>query len=282
VNSRVIRALALKDMKAVSSNLQVWLPMLVLPLILGVILPGGVTWALVRFGEPAAGTAAADQVREFYRMLERVPPSALKSSLEALPSIRHQMVYLAANYLFAPFFLLIGLMAASVISADSFAGEKERGTLESLLFTPADLLSLFLGKMLAGLLPAVGLSLFTFVLYGGVVNALAWPLFGRLIFPHLNWLPLMLLVIPGISLLAILFNVFISARVATFQAAYQLGGLVVLPAVALIFGQVSGLLLLETTTLLLVGLLLLAVDTLLLRLLLRNLKRTRLFESQVR
>ncbi len=76
------------------------------------------------------------------------------------------------------------------------------------------------------------------------------------------YLPLMLLVIPMISLLAILLNVLISARVATFQAAYQMGGLVVLPVVGLIIGQAMGALL-DAVVMLIAGVALAAVNTLL-------------------
>ncbi|MGE5590667.1 MAG: hypothetical protein ACM3ZA_08655 [Bacillota bacterium] len=142
-------------------------------------------------------------------------------------------------------------------------------------------MSLLTGKVLAALLPSVGLSLATFVLYGLAVNMAGWPMFGRMFFPQANWLPLMVLVIPALSLLAIVLNVFISARVSTFQAAYQMGGLVVLPVVALLFGQVTGALLLDTTVMVVLGLVLAAAALTLLRAIVGRLDRSRLFESQV-
>lgn len=277
MNRQAVWAIARKDLRSISANLQVWLPMLLVPLLLGLVLPVAVMWAIMRFG-----VGSSDQIKPVMQMLDNLPASALRSSLEAMPTMEHRLVYLAANFLFAPLFLLIGLMASSVVSADSFAGEKERGTLESLLFTPADLLSLLVGKALAALLPAVALSLGTFLLFGTAVNLMGWPLFGSIFFPRLNWLPLMLLVIPMISLLSILLNLFISARVATFQAAYQMGGLIVLPVVAMLFGQVSGLLLLDTPLLTLLGGALTVVNAVFLRLVLLGLTRSRLFESQIR
>src|SRR5690606_32826677 len=108
-------------------------------------------------------------------------------------------------------------------------------TLESLLFSPVGIRTLFLVKAAAAFLPAVGLTLITLALSTVVANVIGWPTFGRWFYPNANWIPLMLLVIPSLSFAAILVNVFISAKVATFQAAYQLGGLVVLPIVALIY-----------------------------------------------
>lgn len=277
MNSRSMWALAMKDMRSVGANLQVWLPMLLVPLLLGVILPGGVVFAMARVGPDQINGA-----QEIISLIEKLPAGAVKSRLDGLPGTIHQSIYLVTNYLFASFFLLIPLMTASVIAADSFAGEKERGTLESLLFTPVDILSLFGGKVLAAFVPAVSISLLTFLLNGLVVNLVGWPLFGYAFFPHVNWLPLMLLVIPMISLSAILLNVFISARVSSFQAAYQMGGMVVLPVMVLVFGQISGAMLLEAGLLTGIGLSLGLLNGLGLWAVVRRLDRPRLFESQIR
>ena len=45
-------------------------------------------------------------------------------------------------------------MISSVVAASSFVGEKERKTLESLLYTPIDIASLFWGKLLSAFIPA--------------------------------------------------------------------------------------------------------------------------------
>lgn len=278
MNSRAMWAIARKDMRAIFANIQIWLPMAIVPLVLGFALPVGTMWSLLHFGVEGSG----DSLQSVLQLLSNLPSPTLQAQLQKMASLDQQVAYLMANYLFAPLFLLIGLMASSVISADSFAGEKERGTLESLLFSPTDLLSLFLGKVLAAFLPALGLSLGTFLLYGITVNAMGWKLFGGLFFPHLNWLPLMLLVIPMISLLTVLVNVFISAKVSTFQAAYQMGGLLVLPVIGLLLGQVTGFLLLDTGVLTALGGALLLINGVLLWQVLRGLHRSRLFESQIR
>lgn len=277
MNRRVVWAIARKDISAVRDNIQVWLPMIIVPLVIGVVLPGILVGALTYGGVQASGN-----LENLLSWLEELPPSPLSEALEALPLLEQQLAYLAANYLLAPLFLLIPLMTASVISADSFAGEKERGTLESLLFSPVDLPSLFLGKVTAALLPATGISLLTLALAALTVNAVAWPLFGAPFFPGRNWLPLMLLVMPAVSLLAVLINVFISARVRTFQAAFQLGGLIVLPVIGVTVAQAGGVLLLNQRTATLLGVAVLLMDVLLLRRFRAFLDRPRLFEGQVR
>lgn len=280
MNKTAAWVIAVKDMRAITSNIQVWLPMAILPAILGVLLPAGLVWALSRFSVDAV--RGMGNLGQFTEAMDKLPAGAIKDALGALPTVNHQVAYLAVNYLMAPLFLLVPVMAASVVAANSLVGEKERGTLESLLFAPVDLTSLFVGKVLSALVPAVLLSLVTFLLYGLAVNLLGWPLFGRLFFPTLNWAPLMLVVMPMASLACILANVFISARVADFQAAYQLSGMVVLPVLLLLFGQFSGAMMLDAWVLLALGLLLAALNAALLRGLVRRFSRNGLFESQVR
>lgn len=263
-------------MGAIFANLQVWLPMLIVPFVLGIAVPGGITWGILRFGE------ANNELQDILRLLEQLPAGSLLDSVSRFDGLRQQAVFFMANYMLAPFFLLIPVLAASTISADSFAGEKERGTLESLLFSPITVDVLFTGKVLASFLPAIGLAWGTFLLTIVTVNAVAWPWMNQVFFPTLNWLPLMLLVIPLLSLATIFLTVFVSARVRTFQAAYQLGGIVSLPVIGLVVGQLTGVLFLSTTVIILIAIGLAVLNTVLLILLRGFLDRPSLFESQVR
>lgn len=278
MNRRAVVAIARKDVRAITANLQVWLPILIVPLLLGIGLPLGLVLAF-RFGVDKLSPGDAATMLQW---AEKLPAGELGAVLTSLTGLDQKLIYLTANYMLAPFFLMIPLMAASVISADSFAGEKERGTLEALLFAPVDVLSLFAGKVLAAFGPAMALSLGTFGLCALALNVAAWPLFHRIFFPQLNWLPLMLLVSPAVALMAVLINVFVSARVATFQAAYQMGGMVVLPVLLLVVGQATGVLVMSGLVVTLVGLVVAAVDLVLLWQVLRHLNRNQLFESQVR
>lgn len=272
---RAVLAIVRKDVRAIFANLQVWLPMLIVPVVLGILVPGGITWGILRFGE------GNSEMQDIIRLLDQLPAGNLLDSIARFDGIRQQAVFFMANYLLAPFFLLIPVMAASTISADSFAGEKERGTLESLLFSPISVDVLFIGKVLASFLPAIGLAWGTFLLTVITVNAIAWPWMGQVFFPTLNWLPLMLLVIPLLSLATIFLTVFVSARVRTFQAAYQLGGIVSLPVIGLVVGQLTGVLFLSMTVIILIAAALLMLNVILLFMLRGFLDRPALFESQV-
>lgn len=264
-------AIAYKDMRAVGANIQVWLPMLLLPVIFGAFIPVLFIWLLRTQGVEAIGIDG---------VLGEL--GNVSKGVFGLETNEQQVAYFVMNYMFAPLFLLIPLMTSSVISADSFAGEKERGTLESLLFSPVTLQTLLIGKTLAAVIPAICLTLVTLLLSTIAANTVGWPLFHRMFFPNINWIPLILLVIPAVSFLAVLVNVLISAKVATFQAAYQLGGMVVLPILALVLGQMSGVLLLDFRVIFIIGTALCIIDVMLFVFVRRGLDRAQMFESQIK
>ncbi len=280
MNKRAVRAIARKDIISIASNIQVWLPMLIIPLIFSVVYPIGLAFVI-----RATGNEISGDFGEILDKLEKLPllsSGSLRRTLDSLVTDQQRAAYLMFNYLMSPFFLMIPLMAASTISVDSFVGEKERGTLEGLLLSPVDMRSVFIAKVLASLLPAVTVSLLSFVLLAVCTNAFAWPIFGRLFVPNISWAPLILLVMPAVSLLAVLINVFVSVRVSTFQAGYQMTGFLVLPVVALMIMQFAGLMLLDVKMLLAIGVAIIIVDYALLKIILGRLDRAQIFESQVR
>ncbi|MGI6098022.1 MAG: ABC transporter permease [Dethiobacteria bacterium] len=277
MNRDAIQAVALKDMQSISSNIQIWLPLIIVPLIFSIVLPGGLIlglrfWNLDSFGNMGV----------IVDLLEKLPPGGLRDSILQWDLFEKQVVYFMVNYLFAPLFIIIPLMISSIIAANSFVGEKERRTLESLLFAPVDIKSLFMGKVISAFVPAMVVTFFCALLYGLVVNSTAYPLFKTIIFPRLNWIVMIVWVIPASSLFAIFLNVVISAKVKGFQEAYQLGAMIVLPVLALFFSQLTGVLFLETSLLLWIGAAFFLIDYFMLKVISRAFDRNKLFESQVK
>jgi ABC-type Na+ efflux pump permease subunit len=109
--------------------------------------------------------------------------------------------YVMLLYFFAPFFLIIPLMASSVISSDSFAGEKERKTIESLLETPLTDGELFLGKVLVAFVPSMLITIASFAIYTAVVDFYALQFLGFLILPNVTWILLIFGLAPAIALM---------------------------------------------------------------------------------
>lgn len=270
MNGRNIRAIARKDLKEVFANRSVWAPVILLPLILVVGLP--VLLLLMPQKMPADRmNIPADLIP---RLLSQLP-AGLADLITPLPPAQ-QISLLMVSTLFAPMLLTIPIMIASLIGANSFAGEKERKTLEALLYTPATDSELLLGKMLAAVLPAVILSWVSFICYAVVVNVASWPIVGRVWFPTATWWPLMLWVTPAVALLGLGINVLISSKVNTFMEANQLSGISVLLVVGLVVSQVSGMLFLGVGLTMLLGTLIWAVDAVIVAVAIKTFSRSSL------
>jgi ABC-type Na+ efflux pump permease subunit len=186
------------------------------------------------------------------------------------------LIVLVLVYFLAPMYLILPLMVASVIAADSFAGEKERKTLEALLYTPTTDRELLLAKLLSAWLPALAIAWMGFLLYAIVANLAAWPAMGRVFFPNAMWIILALWVAPAVGGLGLGVTVLISARAQGFQEAYQMGAIVVLPILLLVIGQATGVMYFNSGLVLLLGLVLWAVDGVLLWSGGRSFRRSRL------
>lgn len=253
MNWRSVRAIATKDLLEVRKNrLAIW-SIFGLSCFLSVGMP--LLIGLLPFD---AGLAGGD-LGPFEALTSLLPPA-----LQDLP-MGARMVVLMLGYFLAPLFLIIPLMVAAIIGAESFVGEKERHTLEGLLYTPASDLELYAGKVLAGAVPAILAAYLNFAAYAVVVNLVSAPLVGGFWFPTITSLALAVWVGPAVALLGVAASVLVSTRVETFLEANQLTGLLSLVIVALMVGQGSGLLLLSLPVLLLVGLVLYAADIVLIR-----------------
>jgi ABC-2 type transport system permease protein len=236
MNWNTIFTIAQKDLREVRQNKMAWQPALIVPIIFVVALP-----LLMIVGPqllPESDQEFANTTGDLATMVTNLPPE-LHAQIEGLQGMQVWIV-LFTGFLFAPMFLIIPIMTASVVGAESFVGERERKTLEALLYTPATEKELFLGKVLASVVPAIGLTLLSFVVYTFVVNIAAYPVMGRIWFPLPTWYPLIFWVAPAVATMGMAASVLISSRVTTFMEAYQTSGLLVLPLIILLVGQLTG------------------------------------------
>lgn len=246
MNTRAITAIIRKDLQVAMQNKGVVLPVIVVPLVMFVFIP----WLLGLV--PQMAPAGSSDVAEMEEMLKIMPPG-LKQELAGY-TLEQSIIVFFLVYMLAPMFLILPLMVSSVLAADSFAGEKERKTLEALLYTPVSDAELFTAKMLGPWIAALVVALGGFVLYAVNANAAGWASIGKIFFPNLMWIVLMLWVVPAVSWLGMIIMVFVSARAQGFQDAYQMGGMVVLPVLLLVFGQISGVMYFSVGAVLLLGL----------------------------
>jgi ABC-2 type transport system permease protein len=236
MNWNIILTIAKKDLREVRQNKMAWQPALLVPIVFVVIIP-----MLLIVGPqllPIPQDELTEGIDDLNTMLTNMPLE-LHTQLDGLEGVQLWIV-LFAGFMFAPMFLIIPIMTASVVGAESFVGERERKTLEALLYTPATEQELFLGKVLASVVPSLALTLLSFIVYTIVVNVTAFPVMGRIWFPLPTWYPLIFWVAPAVATMGMAASVLISSRVTTFMEAYQASGLLVLPLIILMVGQIAG------------------------------------------
>ncbi len=246
-----LKAIVRKDLLEVSKNKSALIPSLIVPLLFIVVLPIGLT-----IGARYMGSAMLDDP-DIALFVKNLPP-VMSRPLQGATAVQ-QILLLFFSYFMAPMFMIFPIMFSTIIAAESFAGERERKTLEALLYTPTTDQELFTGKLLAGFLAAIALTWGMFAVYTVVLNALGWQDYGRLWFPSTAWLVLIFWVAPAFSLVAIAATVFISARSKSFMEAYQNSGVLVMLAVALLSGQLTGVLYLTAGVSFLIGLVMMLI-----------------------
>lgn len=242
MNWRGIGAVVRRDLTVAAGSRAVVLPALIVPVLLLVVLPLGAGLL-----PTVVDMASAGDLEALFDLL----PAQVLAGLPQDPEL--QAAYVLVVHLLAPMILLVPVMFASVIAADGIAGEKERGTLEGLLLTPLTDAELATAKLLAAWLPAVALGVGGAVLYALVGNLTVGVQLGRLVLPTTEFALMTLWVGPAFAATALGAVSLVSVRVSTTQEAFQLGGVVVIPVVAMLVSQASGAMLLSAWVLVVVG-----------------------------
>lgn len=222
-------AIAIKDLNEVFSSAEIYGPMLGVPLIFSIILPV-LTFYVTQH---SAGSVIAKLIS--------VPASA--AGIPVAQGLIF-MTFFSVSVL-GPIFLTMPILTASVIAADSFAGEKERKTSEALLASPITRSELLMGKIIASFVPTVLLTVAVFAIYGYVTNRLAYQMFQQTILPTTPWL-LMLLTAPFLALATIGIVVFVSSHVKGIKESQQISTLLVLPILVMPFISILGISALNT------------------------------------
>ncbi|MDR7076541.1 ABC-type Na+ efflux pump permease subunit [Neobacillus niacini] len=279
MNKNTILTIARKDMKATFSSKKVWVPMIIVALIICIVVPTCIAYFGIHFD--IVGTSSKDIEKPINAFIKGFPSVDMRNTLAALPSLSYKFVYFFLTFMMIPFFLMVAIINSMVTSSNSFVGEKERNTLETLLFAPISITDLFLGKVLASLIPTLGISFAAFIVSFIIVNVITYPYFEVILYFNSTWMILMFWVIPLLVMFNIILNVLISAKVKTFQEAQQFGGLLVLPIVGIIISQASGLFFLSPFILFLIGAGLLIANLFLIKLVTKFNNRNTLFQSQI-
>ena len=250
MNQRAMQAIIRRDLKVVLQSKAVLIPLIIVPLVILVILPGvgGVVLANTDSDSPAI-TDFRNEAAAFFDNL----PDTINTRLERYDNEVQRITYLIFNLFFPPMYLLLPTMVANIIAADSFAGEKERKTLEALVYSPTTDRELYLAKLLGPWAAGIAIGWLGYIAFALIITLTTLPFMHEVFVLDATWLLLILWVTPAASGIGLGAMVLVSSRVSTFQEAYQLGGMVVLPILLLLFGQLGGVVYLSPLVVLLVG-----------------------------
>ena len=223
--------IARTDLRQLAQSPDFWAPMVVLALLFFVIVPAILLILLVRL--PEEGVAASVS-----GALDLLPQQAEARVMGDNPIDRTS--YALAVYLLAPIAVIVPMTISTAIGANCLVGEREKGTGEWLAQTPATEREIYLGKLVASLLPGYLTTLVGFGLYSLLVNIVVGPRVGGWFFPTRDWWILMLFVVPPFLALTLSVVLRLSGRVRSAAAAQQASGLVTLPLIMLSYAQSSG------------------------------------------
>jgi ABC-2 type transport system permease protein len=143
---------------------------------------------------------------------------------------------------FLVFFLLMPAYIPLSIATFSIIGEKQARSLEPVLASPIRTQELLAGKAVAALVPGVLAGWVTYAIFVVLASLTYGPaLFGVVTDP--SWLAGVFLLGPAVGLSSVVAGVIVSARVNDPRVAQQIGGVVIVPVIALVLLQATGTLL---------------------------------------
>ena len=253
-----VSAIMKKDIRQVLSSKQTLVPMIVVPLVFSIFIPLSMIIPSLGSFTNVGQTAQNGDISMYLSLI--AGNGDILNQMNAIPTDDLKMIYLFLNYLFMPMFMLVPVMASSIISAYCIVGEKEKKTLETLLYAPVPMQQMFWAKVLAAFIPAICITAISVTIYGCIVNFGCYSMFGWYIFPTSNWYIFLFVLTPAFSLLATILMVFVSAKAKTFQSAQQWSIIVIMPVLALMMVQTMGAMFISSAVFAVIGGCVLAVD----------------------
>ena len=143
---------------------------------------------------------------------------------------------------FLAFFLLMPAYIPLSIATFSIIGEKQARTLEPVLATPIRTVELLTAKSIAALVPGILAGWATYVVFVLLASIVYGPkLFG--VVTNSSWLAGVFVLGPAVGLSSVVAGVIVSARVNDPRVAQQIGGIIIVPIIAVTLLQATGTLL---------------------------------------
>jgi ABC-2 type transport system permease protein len=262
MSRRHIRNILLKEWVLLFTDLNSALTITLLPFL---VVGQGILyiWLVFKFASEAMLTTPVFQ-------------TALQKLTEAMPGVtqlpgKEQILVLLLNQ-FNFFLLLIPTIVAISVATFSIVDEKLSGSLEALLATPIKTWELLLGKVLAGAIPALVTTWLSAGIFLLVISGLGWgDLRGFVV--TAGWFLILFLLTPAVAILSFMLGVTGSSRAKDARSAQNTVLIIVLPVLALIGIQITGILWFTPSLILVVALAIGIADFISLRVAVRLFRR---------
>jgi ABC-2 type transport system permease protein len=240
----VVGAVARHELRQVATSRDYLVPLGLLATLFFVIIPFLLLTAITRVSDDATLSAVGV-------VLGSLPKNAVENIAGSTREI--QAAYALAVYLLAPIAIVVPLTIATAVGAGAIVGERERGTGEFLAHTPITDRQLYLGKLVASLIPGLAITAIGFTIYSLIVNTVVGPEVGGWFFPTLGWWLLIFWVVPPFLTTAMALIVALSGRARSVTAAQQSSQLVTLPVILMAYAVSTGLVFNEVVVAVTVG-----------------------------
>ena len=221
------------DLRQLFKAKDYWVPMMILAGLFFVVIP----WMLLGIIGSATSSGLISQIGNVIDAL----PGPIQENIRG-DTPQAQAAYAFAVYLLAPIAIIVPLTISSAVGAQTIVGERERGTGEFLAHSPLSESEIYIGKILASLIPGFLATGVGFAIYSLIVNVRIGPEMGGWFFPTAGWWLLILWVVPPFIAIALSIIVWVSSKVKSTAAAQQAASLVSLPVILASYGISSGLL----------------------------------------
>lgn len=227
-----VRIVVRTELKQLAQAKDFWFPMVILGSLFFVVIPTILFLTITQIGD----VQVVDKVSQ---AIDVLPPSTQRAiPSDASPAGR--TAYALAVFLLAPVAIVVPLTISTAVGAASLVGERERGTGEFLAHSPAAAKEIYLGKVIASVIPGYLTTFVGFGAYSLIVNLLVGPEVGGWFFPTGQWWVMVLWVLPPFLAITLSIVLRLSARVKSTAAAQQASGLVTLPLIGIAYGQATG------------------------------------------
>ena len=210
-----IRTIINKEWAEVFKNKMVLSVVLIMPILFAVL-------PLVMLGVTSSATTVNISAEE-----AGLPPEITKGLCGGMNAGECTQVYMLSQFML--FFVMMPLIIPTTIAAYSVVGEKTTRSLEPLLATPTSTTELLAGKCFAAVIPAVGATFLSFLIFniGISILGISSKVHAYALSPI--WLVGILLLGPVLAIISAMFAIFVSSRVNDPRVAEQIASVMIVP-----------------------------------------------------